>query len=58
MRKELQLSPNQVSYMAKFLVLILTPPKGIERVLEELARQNAEQRELLDQMAESADKSF
>ena len=26
---------------------------GIERVLEELARQNAEQRELLDQMAES-----
>ena len=26
---------------------------GIERVLEELARQNAEQRELLDQMAET-----
>jgi hypothetical protein len=31
----------------------LSSPLGIERVLDELARQNAEQRELLDQMAES-----
>lgn len=36
-----------------FLRILIVFAEGIERVLEELARQNAEQRELLDQMAES-----
>ena len=41
-----------MSINRQFLVR-LSNSLGIERVLEELARQNAEQRELLDQMAES-----